>query len=206
MPPSRAPERDPPRPADVLKAWSWLLFQTSDTLTTSLSLWREYGFVVALLVAVAIGLWRERTRLRPWHLWTPLVGLVASALGLFIGSSATRSGGFVGMGAMLPVLMMFGAAFVALVSTTVLLTLAVLLPRYGFDRRPAAVRAREYQRWRNPPDRRARSLRWLGFYMGIILIGALVLRVREFIYRQRFVANRAAQTERIATPAGIAGS
>lgn len=144
---------------------------------------RGYGLVIALLIAVAAGLWLERTRLRPWHLWLPVFGFIASALGLFIGAAAQRSGGFSGWAALLPVLIYFGSFFFAAVCATALITLAVLLPRYGFDRRPADVRGREYQQWRYERGR-ARSQRWLAFYTGLIVIGSLAFKVRELRYQR----------------------
>lgn len=149
-----------------------------------LSALREFAPIVLLLGTVVWGLWTVRRRLRPWHLWLPAgAAAVSVPMTLWLVTGA-RSGQFTGWGGLGLVLMLLPAVFVAAFSVTALLTLAVLLPRHGFDTRPADERKAERQAERAARNtteaRRARAKRELTIAAVMLLVALLVLKFGSF--------------------------
>ena len=149
-----------------------------------LSAVREFAPIVLLLGVVVWGLWTARRRLRPWHLWLPVSTAVVSVPMTTWLLAGARSGQFTGWGGLGLVLLLLPAVFVAALSVTALLTLAVLLPRYGFDTRPAeerkAERAAERAERNSPEGRRTRAVRELKVTAVMLLIALLILKFGTF--------------------------
>jgi len=145
---------------------------------------REFASIFLLLGVVVWGLVQARRRLRPWYLlfWGGCA-LVSVPITLYLVTEA-RAGNFSGWGGLGMVMILLPAAFVAALSITALLTLAVLVPMYGFDQRPADVRRAEReaerQRRRDPTVIKAKAIRDLKIYAVLLALAFLFLKLRAW--------------------------
>ena len=144
-----------------------------------LGMLREGLPVVLILGAVVWGLWDSRHRLRPLYLWVAAGGAIVSLPVTAWLILAARSGEFSGWGGWGLVILLLPAAMVAALSLTALLTLALLLPRYGFNPPTPEQRAEARRQRRSPAAVRSRALRELkiaAIMLGVVLL-LLKLRV-----------------------------
>ena len=141
---------------------------------------KELAPVALILGAVVWGLVDARRRLRPWYAWLAGLGAVVSIpISAWLLSEA-RAGNFTGWGGLGALLFLLPAIFVAALSVTVLVTLAILLPRYGFDARTAAERAEDRQRRKSPEGQRAQAIFKLKLSAIGLVIALSVLLFRKF--------------------------
>lgn len=147
-------------------------------MNPTFEVFREFAGVLALLGAVVWGLWNVRHRLRPWFLyvWGALAA-VSLSVTLYLVAEA-RSGSYSGWGGIGLIVILLPAAFVAAASITALLTLAVLIPRYGFNVQSPEEREAERQRRRDPAVMRAKALRDLKVYALLFAVVLLILKLR----------------------------
>lgn len=119
-----------------------------------------------------------RHRLRPWYLifWGGCA-IVSLPITLYLVTEA-RAGNFSGWGGLGMVMILLPAAFVAALSVTALITLAVLIPRYGFNEQSPEAREAERQRRRDPAVVRAKAIRDLKIYAVMLAIALLILKLR----------------------------
>lgn len=149
-----------------------------------LSAFREFAGLFAIVAVVIWGLWSARRRLRPWFLiaWGGAAA-VSVPITIYL-VTAARGGEFSGWGGLGLIIMLLPAAFVAALSIVALLTLAVLIPLYGFDNRPAELRQaerkaeREYRR--SSEGRRERAKRDLKIYAVMLVLALLYLKFGRF--------------------------
>lgn len=139
---------------------------------------REFASIFLLLGVVVWGLVNVRHRLRPWYLlFWGAAALVSVPITLYLITEA-RAGNFSGWGGLGMVMILLPAAFIAALSATALLTLAVLVPRYGFNKQSAEEREAERQRRRDPAVIRAKAIRDLKIYAVVIALAVLYLNLR----------------------------
>ncbi|MBA3853782.1 MAG: hypothetical protein C0503_05155 [Gemmatimonas sp.] len=139
---------------------------------------REFAGLVLLLGVVVWGLVNVRHRLRPWYLiFWGASAIVSLPITVYLVTEA-RAGNFSGWGGLGMVIILLPAAFVAALSVTALLTLAVLIPRYGFNEQSPEAREAERQRRRDPAVVRAKAIRDLKIYAVMIAIALLILKLR----------------------------
>jgi len=139
---------------------------------------REFASIFLLLGVVVWGLVNVRHRLRPWYLlFWGAAALVSVPITLYLVTEA-RAGNFSGWGGLGMVMILLPAAFIAALSATALLTLAVLVPRYGFNKQSAEEREAERQRRRDPAVIRAKAIRDLKIYAVVIALAVLYLNLR----------------------------
>lgn len=139
---------------------------------------REFASIFLLLGVVVWGLVNVRHRLRPWYLlFWGAAALVSVPITLYLVTEA-RAGNFSGWGGLGMVMILLPAAFIAALSATALLTLAVLVPRYGFNKQSAEEREAERQRRRDPAVIRAKAIRDLKIYAVVIALAVLYLKLR----------------------------
>ena len=139
---------------------------------------REFASIFLLLGVVVWGLVTVRHRLRPWYLlFWGAAALVSLPITIYLITEA-RAGNFSGWGGLGMVMILLPAAFIAALSATALLTLAVLVPRYGFNKQSAEEREAERQRRRDPAVIRAKAIRDLKIYAVVIALAVLYLKLR----------------------------
>jgi hypothetical protein len=135
---------------------------------------REFASIFLLLGVVVWGLVSVRHRLRPWYVvFWGAAALVSIPATLYMLAEA-RAGSFTGWGGLGMVIILLPAVFVAALSITALLTLAVLVPRYGFNEQSPEARDAERQRRRDPAVVKAKAIRNLQIY-AVLIAGALLL-------------------------------
>ncbi|WP_367887970.1 hypothetical protein [Pseudogemmatithrix spongiicola] len=139
---------------------------------------REFAGIFLLLGVVVWGLVTVRHRLRPWYLlFWGAAALVSLPITIYLITEA-RAGNFSGWGGLGMVMILLPAAFIAALSVTALLTLAVLVPRYGFNKQSPEEREAERQRRRDPAVIRAKAIRDLKIYAVVIALAVLYLKLR----------------------------
>lgn len=139
---------------------------------------REFAGIVLLLGVVVWSLVSVRHRLRPWYLlFWGAAAIVSVPITLYLVTEA-RAGNFSGWGGLGMVMILLPAAFIAALSVTALLTLAVLVPRYGFNKQSPEEREAERQRRRDPAVIRAKAIRDLKIYAVVIALAVLYLKLR----------------------------
>ena len=142
---------------------------------------REFLPVVLVLGAIVWGLVHNRRRLRPWYLLVAaLAAAVSVPLTLYLVTEA-RAGNLSGWGGLGALLILLPAVFVAAISVSALVTLAILVPRYGFNPPTAAEREAARKHRRSPEGRREFALFRLklsAIGLGIVLS---VIALRELL-------------------------
>lgn len=139
---------------------------------------REFAGIFLLLGVVVWGLVTVRHRLRPWYLlFWGAAALVSVPITIYLVTEA-RAGNFSGWGGLGMVMILLPAAFIAALSVTALLSLAVLVPRYGFNKQSPEEREAERQRRRDPTVIRAKAIRDLKIYAVVIALAVLLLKLR----------------------------
>lgn len=139
---------------------------------------REFAGLLILLGAVVWGLVQARHRLRPWffYFWATAAA-ISIPIVLYMVAEA-RAGSYTGWGGLAVIIVLLPAAFVAAMSIVALLTLAVLIPKYGFNKQTAEEREAERQRRRDPRVIRADAIRKLKIYALVLALAFLVLKLR----------------------------
>lgn len=142
---------------------------------------REVVPVVLILGFVIGALVDARHRLRPVYLWVAGFGAIVSVPITVWFIAEARAGNLSGWGGLGALLIVLPAAFVAALSLTALLTLAVLIPRYGFNPPTKAERDAAWkQRW-SPEGRRAAAIFRLKFSAVGLVIVLLVIWLRKYV-------------------------
>lgn len=137
---------------------------------------REVLSMAAVFVAVVIGVWGERRRLRPWYFAVAgVVALVTIPIVLTLLRMA-RAGEFTGWGGLVLIVYLLPAALLAATSVTGLLTMTVLLPFYGFDTRTREQRRAERRFRRSAVGRRLEGRRKLNLTLMLLAIVVLVFK------------------------------
>lgn len=132
---------------------------------------REFTPVVLLLGVIVWGLVDTRRRLRRWYLGIAALGATVSLpITLYLLAEA-RAGNLSGWGGLGAALILLPAMFVAAASVTALVTLAILVPRYGFNPPTAAEREAERKHRRSPEGRRELAL----FKLKLSSIGLVIV-------------------------------
>ncbi len=156
-------------------------------MPTSFDAIREFAGLALIAGFVVWTQWQARRRLRPWFLiaWGVLAAIsVPITVYMF---TAARSGEFTGWGGLAAILVLLPAGLVAACSLLGLATLAVLIPIYGFDNRPADVRKAERKaeraRWRSPEARQERAKRQLKWYALALVLALLYLKLMPILRR-----------------------
>jgi hypothetical protein len=148
---------------------------------------REFAGLAAIAGFVVWTQWQARRRLRPWYLiaWGGLAAISLPITLYFY--TAGRNGEFTGWGGLVVIIVGLPALFIAAVSIIALLTLALLIPRYGFDQRPAEVRRAERkaerERWRSPEAQQERAKKQLKVYAVLIVLAVLYLKLMPLLAR-----------------------
>lgn len=139
---------------------------------------REFAGLLVLLGAVVWGLVQARHRLRPWffYFWATAAA-VSIPIVLYMVAEA-RAGSFTGWGGLAAIIILLPAAFMAAMSIVALLTLAVLIPKYGFNKQTPEEREAERQRRRDPQAIRADAVRKLKIYAMLLAIALLIVKLR----------------------------
>ncbi len=141
---------------------------------------REFAPIVLFLGVVVWGLWDVRRRLSPWHLIIPGAGAAVSLPITFYFVSGARAGEFTGWGGLGVVMLLLPAVFVAALSVTALLTLAILIPRYGFNPLTPEQRAELRRERRSPEGQRKLALFKLKASAVMLIVALLLLKLRIF--------------------------
>ena len=141
---------------------------------------REFFPFVLMLGGVVWSVWEVRRRLSKWH-------LIIAAFLAFISVPTTlymvtemRAGNYSGWGGLGALMVLLPAGFVAVVSVTVLATLAVLVPRYGFNPLSAEQRAALRAHRQSPAGRKELAMFKLKMALGGLVIALLVYAARLF--------------------------
>ncbi len=150
-------------------------------VTANWELIREFAPIVMLLGAVVWGLVHARHRLRPWYAWLSGLGALVSLPLTFLLLSEARAGTFTGWGGLGMILIFLPAVFVAAFSATALATLAVLVPRYGFNPPTKTEREAEWERRSSPEGQRGLAIFKLKFSVIGLAIVLLIIWLREFM-------------------------
>lgn len=138
---------------------------------------REIASIAMLFVAVVVGVWGERRRLRPWYFAAAgAIALLSIPVTLSL-SGMAKAGEFSGWGGLAVVIYLLPAAFLAAVSVTALVTMTALLPFYGFDTRTREQRRAERRFRRSPVGQRLEAKRGL---TRVLIVLALVVLVFKF--------------------------
>lgn len=139
---------------------------------------REVVPALLILGAVVWGLVDARHRLRPWYVVVAGLAALISVPFTVILIFSARAGEFTGWGGLGLIIMLLPAVFVAALSVTALATLAVLVPRYGFNKQTAAERVEERRRRKDPTVQRAQAIRELKISSSLLAVVMLVLWLR----------------------------
>ena len=140
---------------------------------------REFAGIFILLGAVVWGLWTARRRLRPWFVvfWGALAA-ISIPTALYVWNEA-QAGAYTGWGGMVVIVVLLPAAFVAALSLTALLTLAVLIPKYGFNEQTPEEREAERQYRRSPEYLRKKNIRDLKITGAMLAVVLLIVAFRR---------------------------
>jgi len=154
------------------------LLRLCRAVNTHFELLREVVPLLLILGSVVWGLVNARHRLRPWYVAIAGLGAVVSVPATLALLASARSGQFTGWGGLGMVILLLPAVFVAALSVTALATLAVLVPRYGFNTPSEAERAEERRRRHDPNVQRADALRKLKLTASMFTVVLLVSWLR----------------------------